>query len=150
MKMNAFKLALVVSASVSALGVATTAFAGDQNEVYIAQSYPGTGNAFNATQSGNYNLVGAQHGNTASVVYHFKQGGNNNTADIYQGGNQNKIGRNAAGAPEAAFYPGVPSGTTTPFGQFGTGNTFTANQTGDTNRLGIFTQQGASNTADFV
>jgi len=150
LKMNAFRMSLVVSASVVAIGAATQAFAGDGNKVYIAQSYPGTGNSFNATQDGNYNLVGAQHGNPASTVYHFKQGGSSNTADIYQQGNSNKIGYNASGSPEAAFYPGVPSGTTTPFGQFGTGNTLAAQQDGNSNRLGIFTQQGAANIADFA
>lgn len=139
MKMNAFKLALVVSVSVSALGVATEAFAGQENKVYVIQFNTGSGNRIDATQVGNYNLFGAPYPTSStSKVYYFQQAkGGGNVADTYQSGDHNKLGFNAAGNPAASNT----------FGQYGAGNTFWAHQAISSNRLGVFTQQGASNTA---
>ncbi len=149
MKANSFKVILATSASIAAMVLATQAFAGNGNEVYVTQSHPTANNDFTATQDGNYNLIGAQHQNFGSVVYYFRQGGGgSNTADLYQKGNHNKIGYDASGSPEAAFYPG-----TTFLGQSGNGNAVAVYQQGSGggdngyNRLGILTQTGAGNDA---
>lgn len=157
MNRRTWKACLTASASIAALALATQAFAGDNNAVYVTQSHPTANNHFAATQDGNTNLIGAQHGNFTSVVYYFRQGGaGGNTANLYQQGDANKIGYDAAGHPEAAFYPGVPNGVTTFLGQSGSGNTVAIYQQGSgggtngANRVGIFTQKGAGNDATLV
>jgi hypothetical protein len=139
---------LALATGVGALALSTAAFA-DDNRAFITQG--GAGNSGTATQIGNSNKVGAAHTNPASVIYYFQQQrdtGAGNQATILQRGNSNLVGYDAAGN----FITSQSSN----FGQYGSGNALSVTQAGasggngNNNRLGVFTQQGASNSASLT
>ncbi len=152
MKTSRLKLILAASASFSAMVLATQAFAGDGNKVYVTQ-FSGSGDStITTTQIGNNNIIGAPYPTSStSVVYYFQQaGGHNNTADLFQHGNA-QHDRPSSQRQPGTF--GVP-GNIWPVWQWQHRCGLSAgigcwSGVGDNgyNRLGIFNQTGAGNDA---
>jgi hypothetical protein len=159
MKMNAFKVSLITSASILVVVVSTTAFAGS-NQAYIDQI--GNTHVANVTQTGDSNKVASSTHRGVQNWYRYPPNGGlttgNNKLTITQTGDTNTVGAGQYG--ELSQYGGThvanitQTGNTNDLGGFvqteGTGDDATVKQLGNQNYIKSVSQHGTSDKATVI